>query len=38
MVLGVKGKWKQRKDRDKHHPGQPVTAYMHEIHNVMQNR
>jgi len=38
MALGVKGKWKERKDGGKDYPGQPETANMHEIHNVTQNR
>jgi hypothetical protein len=37
MALGVKGKWKKRKDGGKDHPGQPET-HMHEIHDVMPNR
>jgi hypothetical protein len=36
MVLGVKGKWKERKDGRKDCPGQPETAYIEEIHNVTQ--
>jgi hypothetical protein len=38
MALGVKGKWKKRKDGRKDYPGQPKTAQMHAIHDVMQNR
>ena len=38
MALGVKRKWKKREDGDKDYPGQPETAHMHEIHDVMQNR
>jgi hypothetical protein len=37
MALGVKRKWKKRKDGSKDYPGQPETARMHEIHHVMQN-
>ena len=37
MALGVKRKWKKRKDRGKDYPGQPETAHMHEIHDVMPN-
>jgi hypothetical protein len=35
MVLGVKRKWKKREDCGKDYPGQPETAHMHEIHDVM---
>jgi hypothetical protein len=38
MALGVKRKWKERKNSDKDHSGQPETAHMHEIHNFTQNR
>jgi hypothetical protein len=38
MALGVKGKWKQRKDGGKDYPGQPETAHVHEIHRVTRNR
>src|SRR5271165_4059165 len=29
MVLGVKGKWKERKDGGKDYTGQPKTAHIH---------
>ena len=38
MALGVKRKWKKRKDGGKDYPGQPETAHMHEIHDVIPNR
>jgi hypothetical protein len=38
MALGVKGKWKERKDGGQNYPGQPETAHMHKIHNGTQNR
>jgi hypothetical protein len=38
MVLGVKGKWKERKGGSQDYPSQPEMAHTHEIHNVMQNR
>jgi hypothetical protein len=38
MAFGVKREWKKRNDGDKDYPGDPVTAHMHETHNVTQNR
>jgi hypothetical protein len=34
MALGVKRKWKQRKDSDKDYAGEPETAQVHQIHIV----
>jgi hypothetical protein len=36
MALGVKGKWKKRKDGGQDYSGQPEMAHTHEIHSVMQ--
>src|SRR6516164_5802276 len=36
MTFGVKGKWKERKDGDKYHPGQPEMAHMRKIHSFMR--
>ena len=34
-IFGMKRKWKKRKDGDKDYPGQPETAPMHEIHDLI---
>jgi len=35
MALGVYRKWEKHKGGDKHYAGQPKTAPMHEIHDLM---